>query len=40
MGCRVGAKELLMYLIPKRINVVSFDFSGCGKSEGQYITLG
>ncbi len=26
--------------MPKRINVVAFDFAGCGNSEGEYITLG
>lgn len=28
------------YLTPKGIPVVAFDFSGCGYSDGKYITLG
>ena len=30
----------LKYLIPKKINLVSFDFAGCGMSGGKYISLG
>ena len=27
-------------LLPLGINLFSFDFSGCGCSEGEYVTLG
>ena len=30
----------IKYLLPKNITVFAFDFSGCGKSEGDYISLG
>ena len=30
----------IKYLLPTGITVFSFDFSGCGQSEGEYITLG
>ena len=30
----------IKYLLKKGITVFSFDFSGCGKSEGEYISLG
>ena len=31
---------ILEYLIPYDIAVCGFDFSGCGISEGQYVSLG
>ena len=27
-------------LLPQNITVFSFDFSGCGQSEGEFVTLG
>ena len=30
----------IKYLLPLNITVFSFDFSGCGRSEGEYISLG
>lgn len=39
-GNRLTAVSLLKYLVPKDIIVVSFDFVGCGLSDGDYITLG
>jgi pimeloyl-ACP methyl ester carboxylesterase len=33
------SKNYLKYLLP-HFDVVSFDFRGCGKSEGRYLTLG
>ena len=30
----------IKYLLPKNITIFAFDFSGCGKSEGDYISLG
>ena len=30
----------IKYLLPRNITIFSFDFSGCGKSEGDYISLG
>ena len=37
---RVEALGQLKHLLPLNITVFSFDFSGCGKSEGEYISLG
>lgn len=31
---------LLSYLLPMGLTVFAFDFSGCGLSEGEYISLG
>lgn len=39
-GCRLDAVETLRTLLPMNIMVVTFDFSGCGMSEGEYISLG
>ena len=30
----------IKYLLPKNITIFAFDFSGCGRSEGEYISLG
>ena len=32
--------SLMNDLIPKGIDLLTFDFSGCGNSEGQWVTLG
>ena len=37
---RIEALGQLKHLLPLNITVFSFDFSGCGKSEGDYISLG
>jgi cephalosporin-C deacetylase-like acetyl esterase len=39
-GSRVEAAQLVKYLVPYNIILFGFDFSGCGKSEGEYISLG
>ena len=28
------------YLLPRGINLFAFDFSGCGNSQGEFVTLG
>ena len=37
---RCEAYQEVSYLLTKNITVFSFDFCGCGKSEGEYISLG
>ena len=37
---RLEALGQIKHLLPLNITVFAFDFSGCGKSEGQYISLG
>ena len=37
---RCEAYQEVAYLLEKNITVFSFDFCGCGKSEGDYISLG
>ena len=37
---RCEAIAEIKYLLPLNITVFSFDFSGCGRSEGEYISLG
>lgn len=37
---RRGSFDCLEYLLPQFISLFTFDFSGCGKSEGDYISLG
>ena len=37
---RCEAYAEVKYLLPKNICLFSFDFSGCGRSEGEYISLG
>lgn len=37
---RLEGLSLLEYLLPYDISLVLMDFSGCGSSEGQYISLG
>ena len=37
---RCEAFSEVKYLLPKNITLFSFDFCGCGKSEGNYISLG
>jgi predicted alpha/beta-fold hydrolase len=39
-SCRLEALECIQYLLPQNITVLCFDFAGCGKSGGEYITLG
>lgn len=37
---RLEALELLPYFVEVNMNLFCFDFSGCGLSEGEYISLG
>jgi alpha/beta superfamily hydrolase len=37
---RREAKGVLSFLLPLNITVFLFDFSGCGHSQGKYISLG
>ena len=39
-GSRLSGKYLVKYLLPLKIGVLTFDFAGCGMSEGTFITLG
>jgi pimeloyl-ACP methyl ester carboxylesterase len=39
-SCRLEALESVHYLLPQNISLMCFDFAGCGKSEGDYISLG
>jgi alpha-beta hydrolase superfamily lysophospholipase len=39
-GCQVEARELTLQAVQHGFSVCSFDFSGYGRSEGQYGTLG
>lgn len=39
-GCRLEAEAYVPLLLTQGINVCAFDFSGCGHSEGEYVTLG
>lgn len=39
-GCRLEAEAYVPLLLTQGINVFAFDFSGCGQSEGEYVTLG
>jgi len=34
------ALENVKHLLPKSITLFCFDWAGCGKSEGEYISLG
>ena len=37
---RLEALPVANILLPLNITVFTFDFSGCGHSEGEYVTLG
>ena len=37
---QIEVQNYLNYILNSNINVFAFDFSGCGKSEGDYISLG
>ena len=39
-GCRLEARPAVDLLLPLGMSVFCFDFSGCGLSGGEYITLG
>ena len=39
-SCRLEALDAVPYLLPQNITVFCFDFAGCGKSDGEYISLG
>ena len=39
-GNKFEGLEYHQLLTPLGVDIFSFDFSGCGNSEGQYVTLG
>jgi alpha/beta superfamily hydrolase len=39
-SCRLEAFDLVRILLPANITLFCFDFVGCGKSDGEYISLG
>lgn len=39
-GSRLDCLEILESVLPLHISVVSFDFSGSGQSEGDYVSMG
>mmetsp|Transcript_115339 Transcript_115339/g.182214 ORF Transcript_115339/g.182214 Transcript_115339/m.182214 type:complete len:476 (+) Transcript_115339:59-1486(+) len=39
-SCRLEALDVIDVLLPHGFSIFCFDFSGCGKSEGEYISLG
>jgi len=39
-SCRMEAIELVPSILQANITLVCFDFPGCGKSEGEFISLG
>lgn len=39
-SCRLEAAMLLHYVLPYRLSLFAFDFSGSGLSDGRYISLG
>lgn len=39
-SCRVEATMLLHYVLPYGLSLFAFDFSGSGRSDGEYISLG
>ena len=39
-GCRIDALNAIQLLLPLNITVFSFDFTGCGLSDGKYVSLG
>ena len=39
-SCRVEAVDIVPYVLAAKMTLFCFDFAGCGKSEGEYISLG
>jgi len=39
-GNKLEGTAYASYLLPKGINLFTFDFSGCGNSEGEWISMG
>lgn len=39
-GSRLDALDILESLLPLNISVISFDFSGSGQSEGEWVSMG
>lgn len=37
---RCESVNIIKYLLPLGVNVLAFDFAGCGHSEGEFISLG
>jgi pimeloyl-ACP methyl ester carboxylesterase len=39
-SCRLEALSIMPYVMQANMTLFCFDFAGCGKSEGEYISLG
>jgi len=39
-SCRLEAVDLVPYILQSNMTLFCFDFAGCGKSEGEFISLG
>lgn len=39
-SCRIEALDLVPYILQANMTLFCFDFAGCGKSEGEFISLG
>ena len=39
-SCRLEALQIMPNILSARMTLFCFDFAGCGKSEGEYISLG
>lgn len=39
-SCRAEALNMIQYILSQNMTLFCFDFVGCGKSEGEYVSLG
>jgi len=39
-SCRLEAIDLVPFILRSKMTLFCFDFAGCGKSEGEFISLG
>lgn len=39
-SCRLEALDLVQYVLQANMTLFCFDFPGCGRSEGEFISLG
>ena len=39
-SCRVESVDIAPFVLGANMTLFSFDFAGCGKSEGEFISLG
>lgn len=39
-SCRLEATDLVYYILQSNMTLFCFDFAGCGRSEGEFISLG